>query len=75
MNICHLFASENIEVIDGRQVDLSNLYARFRSWVKESFPNNDIMDRPTFKSEMINLLGDPTNNISWNGYQLKMFTD
>jgi P4 family phage/plasmid primase-like protien len=68
------FVNENIIQEDKAQISLIELYAVFKDWYKEGFPNNVLPIKNDIADYFSKLWGNPERSV-WKGYRVKTLKD
>ena len=69
-DIYRQFYDENIVETNGF-LTLSEIYAHFKEWFREGFPNTTIPIKNDVKEYYINLMGDLDRGSKWSGYGIR----
>jgi len=64
-------------IIDGcdKYLSLSEMYAQFKEWFRESFPNMSLPIKNEVKEYFETLWGEPERGCRWHGYRVRTLQD
>ena len=66
---------EECIIEDDSVLTITELYAQFKEWFKEGFPNMSLPIKNEVKDYMEKLWGEPENGMTWKGYRIKTLQD
>lgn len=66
---------EECIIEDDTVLTITELYAQFKEWFKEGFPNMGLPIKNEVKDYMEKLWGEPENGTTWKGYRIKTLQD
>ena len=70
-DIFKLFISEQIIIVPDSEMELSELYAMFKEWFKESMPGQKPPSKNNVRDEFTKIWGLPDDNSCWKGIKQK----
>lgn len=66
---------EECIIEDDSSISLAELYAQFKEWFKEGWPNNTLPIKNEVNEYFAKLWGTPERGIRWNGYRIRTLQD
>ena len=66
---------EECIIEDDNSISITELYAQFKEWFKEGWPNNSVPIKNDIKEYFENLWGVPKPGIIWHGYRIRTLQD
>ena len=66
---------EECIIEDNSYISLIELYAQFKDWHKEGFPNHTVPIKNEVKEYFVKLWGDPERGCKWQGYRVRTIQD
>jgi P4 family phage/plasmid primase-like protien len=69
------FVEENIVEESGKTLSLVEIYATFKTWYKEGFPNYTLPIKSEVEEYFEKVWGSPSRSKSWKGYKIKSLQD
>lgn len=74
-DIYRQFLEEHIIEDNSKTLSLTELYAQFKEWFRESIPNHQIPPRSDVEEYFVRLWGDSERGKKWHGYRIRTLQD
>ncbi len=74
-DIYRQFIEERIKETPDASISLSDLYAQFKDWLKESIPGHKTPKKDDVKQYFIKSWGEMESGMKWKGYRIKNLQD
>jgi phage/plasmid-associated DNA primase len=74
-DIYRQFIEECIIEDDSSSLAITEMYAQFKEWFKEGWPNMSLPIKNEVKEYFDRLWGESERNIKWNGYRIRTLQD
>lgn len=74
-DIYRQFIEENIIEDDTKMLSITEIYAQFKEWFREGWPNMTLPIKNEVKEYFDKMWGEPTRGLIWKGYRIRTLQD